>query len=63
MADRDTYLGDMDFIKIPYDVLLSKSYAEDRRKLIAKDRSSLDFRPGEVERFIPGAKPVDRPAT
>ena len=61
MADRDTYLGDMDFIKIPYDVLLSKRYAEDRRKLIAKDRASLEFRPGEVERFIPGAKPVDRP--
>ena len=61
MADRDTYLGDMDFIKIPYDVLLSKRYAEDRRKLIAKDRASLEFRPGEVERFIPGAKPVSRP--
>jgi gamma-glutamyltranspeptidase/glutathione hydrolase len=61
MADRDTYLGDMDFIKIPYDVLLSKRYAEDRRKLIAKDRASLEFRPGEAEQYIPGAQPVNRP--
>ena len=51
----------MDFIKIPYDVLLSKRYAEDRRKLIAKDRASLEFRPGEAEQYIPGAQPVNRP--
>ena len=34
MADRETYLGDMDFIKIPYAGLLSKEYAAERRKLI-----------------------------
>ena len=34
MADREKYLGDMDFIKIPYDGLLSKDYARERRKLI-----------------------------
>ncbi len=41
MADRDTYLGDMDFIQIPYQGLLSKEYAAARRKLIdpAKARS------------------------
>ena len=27
LADREKYLGDMDFIKIPYDGLLSKDYA------------------------------------
>src|SRR5208282_2721048 len=27
MADREKYLGDMDFIKIPYQGLLSKDYA------------------------------------
>ncbi|MBI4873041.1 MAG: gamma-glutamyltransferase [Acidobacteria bacterium] len=48
MADRDTYLGDMDFIQIPYDVLLSKRYAEERRKLIAKDKASAEFRPGDA---------------
>src|SRR5256885_6250101 len=34
MADREKFLGDMDFIKIPYDGLLSKDYARERRKLI-----------------------------
>ncbi len=34
MADRERYLGDMDFIKIPYTGLLSKEYAAERRKLI-----------------------------
>src|SRR5438876_7486192 len=27
MADREKYMGDMDFFKIPYDALLSKDYA------------------------------------
>jgi len=48
MADRDTYLGDMDFIKIPYAGLLSKDYASERRKLIDPEKASLDFRPGEI---------------
>src|SRR6185503_3177476 len=33
-ADREKYLGDMDFIKIPYEGLLSKGYAMERRTLI-----------------------------
>lgn len=43
-ADREKYLGDMDFIQIPYEGLLSKDYAAERRKLIsipARHRSSL----------------------
>ena len=55
MADRDTYLGDMDFIQIPYRALLSKEYAEGRRRLIDPAHASLEFRPGDVS----GA--VDRP--
>ena len=61
MADRDTYLGDMDFIRIPYDTLLSKRYAEDRRKLIASDKASSEFRPGAVEKYATESAPVDRP--
>jgi gamma-glutamyltranspeptidase/glutathione hydrolase len=53
MADRDTYLGDMDFIKIPYEGLLSKEYAAARRKLIDPAKSSLDFRPGDVTAYMP----------
>src|ERR1700757_1326964 len=42
MGDREKYLGDMDFIKIPYDALLSKDYARERRKLIDPARASLE---------------------
>jgi gamma-glutamyltranspeptidase/glutathione hydrolase len=51
MADRDTYLGDMDFIKIPYSGLLSKDYAAARRALIDPAKSSLEFRPGDVTSY------------
>jgi gamma-glutamyltranspeptidase/glutathione hydrolase len=51
MADRDTYLGDMDFIKIPFGGLLSKDYASARRALIDPAKSSLDFRPGDVTNY------------
>src|SRR6266576_1869102 len=46
MADREKFLGDMDFIKIPYDGLLSKDYARERRKLIDPAKASLELRPG-----------------
>src|SRR2546427_994348 len=46
MADREKFMGDMDFIKIPYDALLSKDYARERRKLIAPQQASLELRPG-----------------
>src|SRR5208283_1571088 len=51
MADRDTYLGDMDFIKIPFSGLLSKDYANARRALIDPAKSSLEFRPGDVTNY------------
>src|SRR5262249_48019780 len=34
MADREKYLGDADFVQIPFDGLLSKEYARARRALI-----------------------------
>ena len=46
MADRERFLGDMDFIKIPYEGLLSKEYARERRKLIDPQKASLELRPG-----------------
>ncbi|HEY1336160.1 MAG TPA: gamma-glutamyltransferase [Bryobacteraceae bacterium] len=62
MADRDTYLGDMDFIKIPYQGLLSKEYAAERRKLIDPAHASLEFRPGDVTSFAgPSYEPTTRP--
>jgi gamma-glutamyltranspeptidase / glutathione hydrolase len=46
-ADRDTYYGDPKFNHIPTDVLLSKSYAAERRKQIGHN-ASLDFVPGAI---------------
>lgn len=55
MADREKYLGDMDFIKIPYEGLLSKDYARERRKLIDPAKASLELRPGDPEKFAANA--------
>ncbi len=60
-ADREKYLGDMDFIKIPFEGLLSKDYGRDRRKLIDPLRASLDFRPGIAEAYEKGSRPIQRP--
>ena len=60
-ADREKYLGDMDFIKIPYAGLLSKEYAAERRALIDQTTASLAFRPGTAEKFTSDAKPLYRP--
>jgi gamma-glutamyltranspeptidase/glutathione hydrolase len=46
-ADRDTYYGDPKFNHIPTEVLLSKSYAAERRKQIGHN-ASLDFVPGTI---------------
>ena len=46
-ADRDTYYGDPKFNHIPADVLLSKTYAAQRRKEIGHN-ASMDFIPGMI---------------
>ena len=61
MADREKYLGDMDFIKIPYEGLLSKDYARERRKLIDPAKASLELRPGSPEKFTANTPLLDRP--
>ena len=59
MADREKFLGDMDFIKIPYEGLLSKDYARERRKLIDPAKASLDLRPGSPEKFMRAASSAE----
>jgi gamma-glutamyltranspeptidase/glutathione hydrolase len=62
MADREKFLGDMDFIKIPYDGLLSKDYARERRKLIDSTKASLELRPGSPGKSASaGPVPADHP--
>ncbi len=45
-ADRDRYYGDPKFSHIPEEILLSKDYAADRRKLIDPAHASTEHRPG-----------------
>jgi gamma-glutamyltranspeptidase / glutathione hydrolase len=61
MADREKFLGDMDFIKIPYDGLLSKDYAHERRKLIDSTKASLELRPGSPQKFASNTPVPDPP--
>jgi gamma-glutamyltranspeptidase/glutathione hydrolase len=51
-ADRDQYYGDPKFSKIPEAILLSKSYAAQRRKLIDPKQASLESRPGELHASV-----------
>lgn len=59
-ADREKFLGDMDFIRIPFEGLLSEDYARDRRKLIDLDHASLEFRPGAPEKFMKTSDSFER---
>jgi gamma-glutamyltranspeptidase/glutathione hydrolase len=51
-ADREAYYGDPIFDDVPFDVLLSKTYADGRRKLIG-EKASLELRPGDVGFGVP----------
>jgi len=52
-ADRDRYYGDPKFSKIPEGILLSKSYAAQRRKQIDPEHASMDSRPGNLDASAP----------
>ncbi len=47
--DRAKYYADPDFNNIPVDYLISKAYADERRKLIDPERSARDYPAGELE--------------
>ncbi|MBL9201616.1 MAG: gamma-glutamyltransferase family protein [Opitutaceae bacterium] len=48
--DRNAFLGDPAFVKVPMKGLLSKAYAAERRKLIGP-QAFLDYRPGDPFAF------------
>ncbi|MBE0569789.1 MAG: gamma-glutamyltransferase family protein [Deltaproteobacteria bacterium] len=52
-ADRERYYGDPEFSDIPLRTLLSREYAEIRRKLIDPDRASMELRPGDAPAYAP----------
>ncbi|PSH18041.1 gamma-glutamyltransferase [Yersinia pseudotuberculosis] len=55
--DRNTFLGDPEFVKNPLDRLLSKSYASDIRKQIVANKATPSV---EVQ---PGMQPHEKPET
>ncbi len=55
-ADREQYYADPDFFNVPLDVLLSKDYAVERRRLIDFARASMELRPGNM----PSRKPEEK---
>ena len=52
MADREGYYGDPKFVDVPEETLLSRAYAEERRKLIG-ETASLEIIPGRIEGYEP----------
>jgi gamma-glutamyltranspeptidase/glutathione hydrolase len=44
-ADRDAWYGDPDFVDVPLDRLLSREYADERRRLVGTEASG-ELRPG-----------------
>ncbi len=51
-ADREAWYGDPDFVDVPLDLLLSREYAEERRRLVG-DGASPDLRPGGEDPRLP----------
>ena len=52
-ADREAWYGDPEFADVPMRQLLSREYADDRRRLIT-DEASLELRPGSPD----GREPI-----
>ncbi len=49
-ADRESFYGDPEFVRVPIETLLSDAYNGARRKLVTNE-ASLELRPGTVDGF------------
>lgn len=47
--DRAKFYADMDFADVPIETLISKDYADERRKLIRANRAARSYPAGEIE--------------
>ncbi|MDH5260169.1 MAG: gamma-glutamyltransferase [Gammaproteobacteria bacterium] len=47
--DRAKYYADMDFVDVPVETLISKAYADERRKLISAEKASLRVPAGDAK--------------
>jgi gamma-glutamyltranspeptidase/glutathione hydrolase len=52
-ADRERFYSDPDLVDVPLDLLLSREYAAERRKLIDPKKASLEMRPGHGPKHVP----------
>ena len=52
-ADREAWYGDPDFVDVPLEMLLSREYAADRRRLVT-DQAAAELRPGGEDPRLPG---------
>ena len=64
-ADRDYYIADPDFVDIPVNGMLNEDYISERSKLIKKETSLRDRKPGKPKGYTKFSKNVDisRPST
>ena len=64
-ADRDYYIADPDFVDIPVNGMLNEDYISERSKLIKKETSLRDRKPGKPKGYKKFSKNVDisRPST
>jgi gamma-glutamyltranspeptidase/glutathione hydrolase len=62
-ADREQFYGDPKFVDVPLRMLLSKEYADERRKLIDPKKASQEMRPGRGPKSVPEERPPGLPET
>ena len=58
-ADRESFYGDPDFVRVPMEILLSEDYSAQRRTLVG-EQASRALRPGHIPGY--GAAPIVRVA-
>ncbi len=63
LADRDAYVGDPAFVDVPWEILMSKAYAAQRRQAMTEQAFRSLPAPGEVllpdgSRLVPGSVAV-----
>ncbi len=51
-ADRERYVGDPNFVDVPFDGLLSKEYAALRRTLLDSDKARASYPPGDPRKML-----------
>ena len=62
-ADRDAFFGDPEFVDVPITGLMSRAYAEERRRQIDPERASAGMpRPGDPWRHEGRSAPVGHPS-